>query len=135
MKVTVYLPDDLGQEVQEHADLNVSAVAQKALREELHRRVTLAEVGGDMTRIEVYTEEEGDVAFFGRELAWDGRNAWAYLTRRGAIAIHDCDAECLYRYDSFDQLVHQETWQFSSSPFLAQIASALGVKYVRELDI
>lgn len=47
-RVNVYLPDDLAAEVRE-ADINVSAVAQSALRQELARRATgawLARVRG-----------------------------------------------------------------------------------------
>ena len=135
MKVTVYLPDDLGQEVHEHTDLNVSAVTQRALREELQRRTTLAELGGNIERVEVYTEDDGDIAFFGRELAWDRRNTTAYLTRKGAIAVHDDDAQRLYIYDTFDEFAQPELWGFTASRFVSEVAEALGEKYVRELDI
>ena len=40
-RVNVYLPDDLAAEVRE-ADINVSAVTQSALRQELARRATNA---------------------------------------------------------------------------------------------
>ena len=74
MRITVYLPDDLAKRVKEHADLNVSAVCQDALRRELARRAELERLDEGMERVKVYIDRlESDAAFVGRELAYVDR--------------------------------------------------------------
>ena len=139
MKVTVYLPDDLGAQVQQHADLNVSAVTQRALREELQQREAAAKLRAGMERIKVRALEthEGDVAFVGRELAYREQRpeSTAYLTKGGKIAVYDNDYQGLFVYDSFAELAGHPGWAHDSSGFVARIGEALGEEYVVELDI
>jgi post-segregation antitoxin (ccd killing protein) len=138
MRMTVYLPDDLAQMVKEHADLNVSAVCQQALRRELARREEFAKLDKGMKRIVLYDDAHGaDVAFVGRELYWSGRipEETAYLTQRHRIAVYSHSSQTLYQFDSFDDLASHEGWRDSSPELVAAVAKALGEEHVIELDI
>lgn len=143
MKMTIYLPDDLAAMVKDHTDLNVSAVCQAALRDELTRREELAKLDKGMKRVEVYIDARGaDVAFVGKELHYDRLNTGrgvhdmtAYLTRRHRIAIYDNDAQALYQFDSFDELASDPVWRDGSPDFVSALAESLGEKHVIELDI
>jgi post-segregation antitoxin (ccd killing protein) len=138
MRMTVYLPDDLAKMVKEHTDLNVSAVCQEALRRELTRRAELAKLDEDMERVQVFDDWLGsDVAFVGKQLAYMDRPAelTAYLTRRHRIAIYNHEAQSLYQFDSFDELVADPAWRDGNPMLLAAVAAALGEEHVIELDI
>jgi post-segregation antitoxin (ccd killing protein) len=132
MRTTVYLPDDLGEEVKQLDELNVSAICQEALRRELDRRKQLAELAEGMGRQEVYIDELGNkVAFTGRRLYDDGDRT-AYLTGRERIAVYDGFRQELRQYDTFGDLVdgdHEDT------KLVAAVAQALGEDYTIELDI
>lgn len=135
--MTIYLPDDLAEMVRVHADLNVSAVCQEALRRELARREELAKLDEGMERVEVYVEAMGaDVAFVGRELYYNIRSeVTAYLTRRHRIAIYNAALQALYRFDSFDDLAADKAWRDGDPELVAAVAAALGEQHVIELDI
>jgi len=133
--MTVYVPDDLAAEVKaELGDANISAIFQEALRDELRRVKARAEVTAQgFERIEVYqSPEDIEVAFQGQEVGQDKRgDATAYLTPRGNIAIYDNRTEQLFVINDFDE-IKNSNWP---DDLLAQIAQALGERYVRELDI
>jgi hypothetical protein len=133
--MTVYVSDDLGREVKaELGDSNISLIFQNALREELRRVRARAEVAAKgFERIEVYeSSDDVDVAFQGREVGQDRRgDVTAYLTPRGNIAIYDNRQERLSVVGDFDA-IRDSGWP---DDLLAQIAGALGERYVRELDI
>jgi hypothetical protein len=135
VKMTVYLPDDLGSEVKaELGDANVSQIFQSALRDELRRVRAHAEVAAKgFERIEVYqSSDDVEVAFQGRQVGQDRRgDVAAYLTPRGNIAIYDNRQERLSVVSDFDK-IRSSNWP---DDLLAQIAGALGERYVRELDI
>src|SRR5712691_4645046 len=130
--MTVYVPDDLGGEVKaELGDANISQIFQNALRDELRRVKARAEVAAEgFERIEVYqSSEDIDVAFQGREVGQDKRgDVAAYLTPRGNIAIYDNREERLFVVSDFDE-IRSSNWP---DDLLAQIAEALGERYVRE---
>lgn len=141
MKVTVYLPDDLGEKVKA-ADINVSAVCQEALQEELIRQEALAKLDKGMERIELELGLDGEAvknAFYGKELAFkeygSEADATIYLTQRHRIAVfHTWDENAtLDVYDDFDAAERQDPE--SDAGLLAQAAAALGEERVVFLDI
>jgi post-segregation antitoxin (ccd killing protein) len=137
MKITIYLPDDFGEILKmDHPDLNISAVCQEALREEMARRNQLAKLSEGMTRVVVYLDDRGtDAAFVGRELHYDGDRmpeTTVYLTRQHRLAAYDHHNKRLHQFDAFDELANA----YQDRPELvAGVAKALGEKYVLELDI
>ena len=138
MKMTIYLPEDLAAEVREELgdDTNISAICQAALRDELDRRKALAERDAEgYERVEVYDgRKERDVAFQGRVIGfteYKDHAAYAYLTPKGAIALHVGDSQELYIYDDYEAFAADE----QPEELLASVAEALGEKYVEELDI
>jgi hypothetical protein len=134
MKVTIYVPDDLGAELSNHDDLNVSAIAQQALRQELDFRAAAAEIGEGFKR-EIYydSDEERKRAFYGKELAVDDESGdlVAYLTEGEQIAILDGQEQRLWVYPTFDEVEHDEY----PPGFVADVAFALGVEWVEEMAI
>jgi len=138
MRMTIYLPDELAERVKEHADLNVSAICQDALRRELTRREELAKLDQGMERIVVFDDQLGsDVAFVGKELYYGARQmeVSAYLTRRHRIAIYNHTAHALYQFDSFDDLAADPGWRDGDPALVAAVAAELGEEHVIELDI
>jgi post-segregation antitoxin (ccd killing protein) len=139
MKMTIYLPEDLAEKVKDHADLNVSAVCQDALRRELTRRAELEKLDEGMERVKVYIDRLGsDAAFVGKVLyatdhPWG--NLTAYLTRRHRIAIYNDDAQDLVQFDSFDDLAADPGWRDNDPELVGAVAAALGEEFVIELDI
>jgi hypothetical protein len=134
--MTIYLPDDLAEQVKnELGDTNISAICQAALRAELDRvkaRAQITEEGFD--RIEVYDgKRERDVAFQGRRIgrSYDRETVEAWLTPKDAIAVYDADRQDLYVYDSYGEFATPD-WP---EDLIAEVAGALGEKYVEELDI
>ena len=135
--MTIYVPDDLAGEVKEFPAINVSGVCQRALRSELgwRRAVTSTD---DMERQTVYTEAMGDLAFIGRLLTTidppgDGPVA-VYLTKRHRIAVYNDSHQTLDDYDTFADLANAPFGAFGPL-MLSDVASALGVEHVTELDI
>jgi post-segregation antitoxin (ccd killing protein) len=138
MRMTVYLPDDLAKMVKEHADLNVSAVCQEALRRELTRRAELGKLDEGMQRVQVFDDQIGsDVAFVGKELYYRDHPSelTVYLTRRHRIAIYNYEQQALYQFDSFDELAADPGWRDGDPVLLTAVAAALGEEHVIELDI
>jgi hypothetical protein len=130
--MTIYLPDDLATEVKaELGDSNISSICQEALRQQLGRtrvRAFLMEKGFE--RVEAW-DAESEVAFQGHRVAGD-EVCDVYLTPRGKIAVVHTDTLPLSVYDDFG---HFEADYQGANALLANVASALGEKYVRELDI
>ena len=132
MKMTIYVPEDLAEKVKAHADLNVSAVCQDALRRELVRREELAKLDKGMERHLMYTEDRGQVAFVGKQVFYNDRYEMsAYITRRHRIAVSVSDE--LYEWNSFEDIANDPNW--AGSPVIAALAEALGEEHVIELDI
>src|ERR1017187_4760649 len=135
MKMTVYVSDELAAEVKaELGEANISAICQDALRAELGRVRARAAIDAEgYERVEVYDGKDGtDVAFQGRQIGYtDHHDQTAYLTPKGAIAVHDGQGEHLYVYDDYDEFVIVD----QTDELMAEVATALGEKYVRELDI
>jgi hypothetical protein len=135
MKMTIYIPGALATEIKDKlGDANVSAICQKALRAEIARLEARAALGPKgFERIEVWDSEKGaDVAFRGRKLGdgWGGGEA-AYLTPKDAIAVYDELQQTLEVYDDYREFAAQD-WD---PGFIAEVAEAIGEKYVQELDI
>lgn len=137
--MNIYVPDDLAEQVKQHDDLNVSAVCQDALRAELDQRKAAAELGEKVERVEVFVDRspdfQGDVAFTGKEIYYDGRHTTAYLTKRGRIAVHNSDEQSLYDFDSFLDFTADDVWELQYPAMVSAVAEALGLKHVIELDI
>ena len=133
--MTIYIPDELAAGIKDKlGDANVSAICQDALRAEIARQEARAALGPeDFERIEVYDSEKGaDVAFRGRKVGedWDSP-AVAYLTPKYAIAVYDYVQQQIDVFGDYRAFL-VENW---SPGFIAQVAGALGEKYVEELDI
>jgi hypothetical protein len=134
--MTIYLPDDLAAEVKDHlGDTNISAVCQRALRDELSRVQARAEVAAEgFERVELY---EGlyyrHVAFQGRRIARSYiKEQAAWLTAKGKIAVYDNTESSLTVFDDWAALVAAH---WPAEDLMVQVADALGEKYVEELDI
>lgn len=95
MKVHIYLPDELQERLRQRTDINVSAICQDALRDELERRIAREK---DMERVKVFDEQRGDVSFIGQEVHIAG-SLTAYLTARNRVAVYDVNANRLEDYD------------------------------------
>jgi len=129
MRRTVYLPDELADQVREVDDLNLSGLVQTTLRRELERRQKVAELSESMGRVTLWLGDEGRrVAFTGREL-YDSPQATVYLTRRKQLAVYD--GRKLQVFDDFQELAQVEQDQ----ELLATVAAELGEDWTEELDI
>lgn len=132
MNVTIYLPDDLGKWAKDH-DLPLSRMLREAVTDEKRRRDAVAKVTAEgFERVEVYDgRRERDVAFQGRHIgsSYD-EEVDAYLTPKRSIAVCTSGEE-LYVYDSYDEFAADDP----PHDLHAQVAEALGEKYVEELDI
>jgi hypothetical protein len=131
-KITVYLPDDLAEEVRAE-DLKISETVQRCLRRELNditaKKDALA--AGYFARVEVYDEErERTVAFVGKCVGEILRTGdVVYLTQKGAIAIHDGRDQRLHVYDDPDDI------EADDHELLQLAHEAVGRAYTEELDI
>lgn len=135
VKTTIYLPDDLGDQVKNSA-INVSAVCQRALREELAMTAQLQELDPGMERIELTADADGafiDVAFSGRMIAEsDDALQTIYLTSKHRFAVWDERSAHLSDYDTLEDLEDAGV----SVPMLAKVAREVGApRPVLELDI
>jgi hypothetical protein len=138
--ITIYLPDDLGKWAKDQ-ELNLSRMLRDAVGAEKERHDARAKIGAEgFERIEVYDAgKERDVAFQGRLIGSDGDAVQAaYLTRKGTIVVTD-DEGNFATFDSWDELAN-DAWGavvrgWPSEALIAEIAGALGEKYVEELDI
>lgn len=137
MRMNIYVPDDLGEKVKQHDDINVSAVCQEALRSALDNRAALAKLVEGMGRVTLYIEDRGESAFVGKLVHSDDRgNVSIYITKKHRIAIYDESKQRLYEYDGFAEM--EEEWSRAidvDHAALSAVAEALGEKYVTELDI
>jgi hypothetical protein len=141
VRVNIYLPDDLAADVKaELGEANISGIAQSALRAELARarglQGALADEGG-FQRVEAVEGEE-DVAFRGRKIGSDGQHLTAYLTPKGNIAVVDQrENQLLDVYDEVEAFIveYGDTDRPGRQEMVREVAKALGVKSVRELDI
>ena len=136
MKATIYLPDDLAAAVKDNlGDTNISAVCQRALRDELNRVQARAEITAEgFERVELY---EGlyyrHVAFQGRRLARSYiEEQEAYLTAKGKIAVYDNTESSLTVFDDWAALAAA---RWPAEDLMVQVAQELGERYVVELDI
>ena len=134
MNVTIYLPNEVGKWAKEQ-DLPLSRMLREAVKSEKRRREAHASVAAEgFTRVEVYdNERERDVAFQGRRIgsSYDFE-ADAYLSPKEAIAVYDAMEHTLYVYDTYAQLAEDKG---VPQDLVAEVAEALGERYVEELDI
>jgi post-segregation antitoxin (ccd killing protein) len=138
VKKTIYLPDELGQRVEADESLNVSAVCQTALEDELERRAALGKLSDNMETHTTYIEKlyrsepgapaggvavEADVEFVGKFIAADDAGLEVYLTQEHRIAVEDTERQELYVYEDFDDF--QQRTQFPPGVF-SEVADAIG---------
>lgn len=72
MKLTIYVPDDLGARLQEHNDINVSALAQRGIRDALDRRSRLVEMkDADAAAFARHVKRQRDRALGGLHYVWE----------------------------------------------------------------
>jgi hypothetical protein len=132
--ITIYLPDELGKWAKEN-DLGLSRMLRKAVEVEKQHRDARAKVAADgFERVEVYdSKRDRGVTFQGRGIgrSYDREMMEAWLTPKGAIAVHDAEVDELYIYASYDEFAADNL----PADLVAEVAGALGEKYVEELDI
>jgi hypothetical protein len=141
VRVNIYLPDGLAADIKaELGEANISGIAQSALRAELARarglQGALVDEGG-FQRVEAVEGEE-DVAFRGRKIGSDGQHLTTYLTPKGNIAVVDQrENRLLDVYDEVEAFIDEygDTDRPGRQEMVREVAKALGVKSVRELDI
>lgn len=137
--MTIYVPDDLAADVKtELGDSNVSAICQDALRAELDRvraRAKITEEG--FARVEAYdSKRDREIAFQGREIGYASHwDQTAYLTPKGAIAVYSAERGELWTYTDYQEFLGDPDEPNHPDEMIAQVADALGEKYVEELDI
>lgn len=138
--MNIYLPDDLAADVKaELGEANISGIAQNALRAELARARGLQAVAGEggFQRVEAVDRDE-DVAFRGRKIGSDDdQHLTAYLTPKGNIAVVDERGNLLDVYDESRAFIddYGDSGRPGTQEMVRQVAKALGLKSVRELDI
>jgi hypothetical protein len=134
MDITIYLPDEIGKWAKEQ-DLGLSRMLRDAVEDEKRRRDARAAVTSEgFERVEVWDGRRGRaLAFQGRRIgrSYDREMLEAWLTPKEAIAVYDGDAEELHVCDSYSEFATPD-WP---SDLVAEVAEALGEKYVEELDI
>lgn len=128
MQKTIYVPDELADELQHYPNINVSAVCQAALRRELIMLETLNET----ERVEVELDER-TVAFQGNEVAYsEVQDTTFYVTAKGAVAVYSGERLTLDVQPDFASFAEAyEDWASEVS----QVAEAMGEQYVEVLDI
>jgi len=134
VRLTIYLPDALAAEVKAGlSETNISAVCQAALRAELEREKAMEKIDADgYKRVKLYDgKREHDIAFRGRKIG-SSQSADAWLTPKGTIAVYDRREQELYTYDEYGAFEDDEG---IDARLRAEVADALGAKYVEELDI
>jgi hypothetical protein len=132
--VTIHLPDAPAAEVNARpTDTNISAACQPALRAELEREKAMEKTDADgYQRVKFYDgKREHDIAFWGRKIG-SSQKADAWLTPKGTIAVYDHREQELYTYDEYGAFEDDEG---IDDGLRAEVADALGKKYVEELDI
>ena len=104
-----------------------------ALRAELERVKAMEKIDADgYQRVKLYDgKREHDIAFRGRKIG-SSQKADAWLTPKGTIAVYDHREQELYTYDEYDAFADDEG---VDGRLRAEVADALGAKYVEELDI
>ncbi len=139
--MNIYLPDDLAADIKaELGETNISSIAQYALRAELARarglQKALVDEGG-FQRVEAVDGDE-DVAFRGRKIGCDyDQRLTAYLTPKGNIAVVAKSGDLLDVYDECQAFIddYGDSDRPGTQEMVREVAKALGVKSVRELDI
>ena len=139
MRLNIYLPDDLAADVKaELGEANISGIAQNALRAELARARGLQALadGDGFQRVEAVDGDE-DVAFRGRKIG-SADDLTAYLTPKGNIVVVDKREDRLLDvYDECQAFIddYGDSDRPGTQEMVREVAKALGVKSVRELDI
>lgn len=141
MRVNIYLPDELAADIKaELGESNISSIAQNALRAELARarglQKALTDEGG-FQRVQAVDGDE-DVAFQGRKIGRDyDQHLTAYLTPKGNIAVVGKSGDLLDVYDECQAFIddYEDSGRPGTQEMVREVAKALGVKAVRELDI
>jgi len=132
--MTVHLPDALAAAVKARlAETDISAVCLAALRAELERERVMEKIDADgFQRVKLYDgKREHDIAFQGRKIG-SSQKADAWLTPKGTIAVYDHREQELCTYDEYGAFADDEG---VDDRLRAEVADALGAKYVEELDI
>jgi hypothetical protein len=114
-------------------ETNIGAAYLPAPRAELEREKPMEKAdAGDYLRVKLYDgKREHDIAFWGRKIG-SSQKADAWLTPKGTIAVYDHREQELYTYDEYGAFEDDEG---IDDRLRADVAEALGKKYVEELDI
>ena len=139
--VTLYLPDELAERFKgTDANLNMSGLLQRALRDELDRRERHAGGGMELQELEVEGNEPVTLRFTGRPLAGDG-DLDVYLTDDGRVVMVEPESYSVFDDErDFGDFVSQEggyelrnQLRRSSEVVLGEAAAELGLPRVVEL--
>ncbi|MGD0698939.1 MAG: hypothetical protein ABSA02_03545 [Trebonia sp.] len=138
MRLNIYLPDDLAADIKaELGEANISGIAQNALRVELARARELQALANQpgFQRVEAVQGDE-DVAFQGRRIG-SADDLTAYLTPKGNIAVVGERGNLVDVYDECQAFIddYGDSDRPGTQGMVREVARALGVKSVRELDI
>ena len=135
MDITIYLPNDLGKWAKEH-DLALSRMLRGAVEGEKRYRDARAKAKEDSPRARRgLRQQEGTRRRLPGlpdrpRLRARATGSLAY-PEEDAIAVYDADAQELYVYDDYGEFATPD-WP---ETYIADVADALGQKYVEELDI
>ena len=125
MRINIYLPDDLGEQAKAH-NINISAVAQRGLRQELTMQDTI-----EKSQTITIDLESHKVAFEGTHVTNDTNDRYAYyVTAKGNVVVEDMHEQRMHT------LSVDEFRDGNDSPQIkAEVLEALGEEYVHFLDI
>jgi hypothetical protein len=136
MKVNIYVPDDLGERMRAKGDeINVSALCQHAISDELDRLEQRAKLAEGMERVQLWDPvREREVAFTGMLLAYEehgNRITTVYLTAKGQFVVSSDVGKGFFGiFPSFKRAERE-----ISGDLAVHARQALGEDVVVELDI
>lgn len=118
-KINVYVPDDLAADITRHKDtIQVSAVCQNALREEISMIETTADTEYEVYELDLEDDEGRPLVgrLTAKALAED-----VYLTENGNIVLHDRD------HGRVENLYAEDLQNVLNEADYIEVANALGM--------
>jgi hypothetical protein len=130
-KTTIYLPDELAERLKMHPEINVSGLAQEAVRGALDAADAFS--ADEMTELVVdgYDRNGNQVeySFVGREIAFSTvYGMTAYLMQDGSVHVSDPENERSYTLEPEQMLQDLDEGSVIDDDYAANVAEALGRK-------
>lgn len=122
MKVTVYLPDEIGEKAKQH-ELNLSGLLRAAVEEEIMRQEAVAENSDGMEEIILDLKDDNDLTYRGRftgKLLVEDGHGYLYRKEDGTLLFH------YYREKKYLPLEVDELEDFLSHDSYVAAMHALG---------